>query len=121
VRLGLLLTFVAVASAQSDQDPAQLRVTSGESLSYEMVNLSPYRIIGFEVHTQFTSGGFENLGCGVNAEVKSSKDLVLIGVCRLPRDEKTGKPVTYSSRIVRVEFENGLTWTPGKPSIHWKR
>jgi hypothetical protein len=121
VRLGVLLTFVAVAAAQSDQDPARLRVTAGESLSYEMVNLSPYRIVGFEVHSQFTSGGFENLGCGVNAEVKSPKDLVLTGICQLPRDEKTGKPVTYSSQIVRVEFENGLTWTPGKPPIYKKR
>jgi hypothetical protein len=119
----MLLTFAAMAAAgQSYQDPAQLRVTAaGESLSYEMVNSSPYRIVGFEVYTQFTSDGFENLGCGVNAQVKSPKDLVLRGVCQLPRDTKTGKPITYASRIVRVDFENGLTWTPGKSSKNWNR
>lgn len=122
MRLGLLLTLAVVAAAQSYQDPAQLRITAaGESLSYEVVNFSPYRIVGFEVYTQFTSGGSENLGCGVNADVKSPKDLVLRGVCQLPRDTRTGKPVTYSSRIVRVDFENGLTWTPGKSSANEKR
>jgi hypothetical protein len=116
VRLGLLLTFAAVAAAQSYQDPAQLRITAaGDSLSFEVVNFSPYRIVGFEVYTQFTSGGFENLGCGVNTEVKSPKDLVLRRVCQLPRDTKTGRPITYSSRIVRVDFENGLRWTPVSP------
>jgi hypothetical protein len=114
VRLLVLLAFGAVAMAQSDQAPAELRVTAhGESLSYEVVNLSPYRIVEFEVYTQFTSGGFENLGCGVSAAVKEPKDLVLQRVCQLPRDSKTGQPVTYSTRLVRVEFANGLKWTPG--------
>lgn len=118
----VLVVSAAIAAAQPVQDPARLEVTAaGGSLSYEIVNLSPYRIVGFEVYTQFTSGGFENLGCSVNAEVKSPKDLALAGVCQLPRDTKTGKPVNYSSRIVRVNFENGLTWTPGKSSKDEKR
>jgi hypothetical protein len=118
VRLNILfLAFAAMAAAQTAQDPARLEVTAaGGSLSYELVNLSPYRIVGFEVYTQYTSGGFENLGCGVNADVKSPKDLVLVGVCQLPRDTKTGKFISYQSRIVRVDFENGLKWTPRKSS-----
>ncbi|MGA2274909.1 MAG: hypothetical protein ABSH00_15235 [Bryobacteraceae bacterium] len=117
-----LVAFAAIVTAQPVQDPARLEVAAaGGSLSYELINLSPYRIVGFEVYTQFTSGGFENLGCFVNAEVKSPKDLALAGVCQLPRDTKTGKPVNYSSRIVRVNFENGLTWTPGKSSKDEKR
>ena len=116
------LAFAAMATAQAVQDPARLEVTAGGgSLSYEVVNLSPYRIVGFEVYTQFTSGGFENLGCGVKAEVKSPKDLVLAGVCQLPRDKKTGKPITYQSRIVHVDFENDIAWTPGKSSKNEKR
>ena len=114
MRLLVLLAFGALAIAQSDQAPAELRVTAqGGSLSYEVVNLSPYRIVEFQVYTQFTSGGFENLGCGVTAAVKATKDLALQGVCRLPRDSKTGQPVSYSTRLVRVEFANGLKWTPG--------
>ena len=116
------VAFVAMCMAQPAQDPARLVVTvaAGDSLSYEVVNLSPYRIVGFEVYTQFTSGGFENLGCGVTAEVKSPKDLALARVCQLPRDSKTGKAITYSSHIVRVNFENDLTWTPGKSEKNGK-
>jgi len=73
-------------------------------------------IVGFEIYTQFTSGGFEHIGCAVSAEVKSAKDLSLTRVCQLPNATKTGKSVTYSSRIVRVNFDNGLTWTPSKES-----
>jgi hypothetical protein len=117
-----LLAFAVLSATQPVQDPARLEVTeAGGSLSYNLVNLSPYNIVGFEVDTQFTSGGFENLGCFVNAQVKSAKDLSLTGACRLPHDSKTGKPVSYSSRIVRVEFENGLTWTPGKFSKNQNR
>jgi hypothetical protein len=67
------------------QDRARLEVTeAGGSLSYNLVNLSPYNIVAFEVDTQFNSGGFESLGRFVNAQVKSSKDLSLPGVrdCR---------------------------------------
>jgi hypothetical protein len=120
--LSVLLTFAALAVAQSVQDPAKLEVmVSGGSLSYKVINQSAYPIVGFEIYTQFTSGGFEHLGCGVKAEVKSAKDLSLTGVCQLPNDAKTGKPISYSSRIVRVEFDNGLTWTPSKQSQNEKR
>ena len=106
-----LAVFPIIAGA--DQDPARLQVTAnGDRLSYEVVNLSPYRVVGFEVYTQFTSGGFENLGCGVKADVKTRADLALREACKLPRDEKTGDPVTFVSRIVRVEFAGGLTWAP---------
>lgn len=115
--LSVLLTFAAIAAAQSAQDPAKLEVTvSGGSLSYKVINQSPYRIVGFEVYTQFTSGGFEHMGCGANAGVKTAKDLSLSHVCQLPNDAETGKPVTYDSRIVNVKFENGFTWTPSKES-----
>src|SRR5438552_2322165 len=106
-----LAVFPTIAAAA--QDPARLQVAAiGDQLSYEVVNLSPYQIVGFEVYTQFTSGG--HLGCGVKANVKAPTDLALREIGRLPHDEKTGKPVTYVSRILRVEFA-GLTWTP-KPS-----
>lgn len=115
--LSVLLMFAALAVAQSVPDPAKLEVTaSGVSLTYKVINQSPYRIVGFEIYTQFTSGGFEGLGCGVNADVRSDKDLSVTYVCQLPNDAKTGKPVTHSSRIVRVKFDNGLTWTPSKES-----
>jgi hypothetical protein len=111
----LLLAFVSLAVAQRGRDPVRLEVTeNGNVLSYKIVNLSPNPIIGFEVQTRFTSGGFEHLGCGVNAEVKSLKDLLLKEVCTLPRDAATGKAVSYSVSIVRVNFANGLTWTPGQ-------
>ena len=113
-----LAVFPIIAAAA--QDPARLQVAAtGDQLSYEVVNLSPYQIVGFEVYTQFTSGGYEHLGCGVKANVKAPTDLALREICRLPHDEKTGKPVTYVSRILRVEFA-GLTWTP-KPSTTDKR
>ena len=121
MRVLALFALIAIA-AQSYQAPAELRVTvAGGFLSYEIVNLSPYRIVGFDIQTQFTSGGFENLGCQVNAVVRSPKDLGLRNICQLPNDSKTGKPVTHSSRIVSVRFDNDLTWTPrnsesnGKP------
>jgi hypothetical protein len=114
--LSLLLTFASFTVAQSVRDPARLEVTvSGDSLSYKIINQSPYPIVGYMVYTQFTSGGFEGLGCGVGAKVKSAKDLSVTFVCPLPKDAKTGKPVSYVSRIVRVEFDNGLTWTPPTP------
>ena len=113
----MLLTFAVIAAAQSVPDPAKLEVTaSGGSLTYKVINQLPYRIVGFEIYTQFTSGGFEGLACGVNADVKSDKDLTVTYLCQVPNDSKTGKPVTYSSRIVRVKFDNGLTWTPAKES-----
>jgi hypothetical protein len=115
--LTVLLVFAAIAAAQSVPDPAKLEVTvSGGSLSYRVINQSPYRIVGFEVYTQFTSGGFEHMGCAVNADVKAEKDLSLSRVCQLPNDTETGKPITYESRIVTVKFDNGLTWTPSKES-----
>ncbi|HKW97851.1 MAG TPA: hypothetical protein VJN43_08950 [Bryobacteraceae bacterium] len=108
-----VLAFAAMGLAQTAPDPARLEVTTaGNSLSYKLINLSPYRVVEFEVYTQFTSGGFEALGCGVKAEVKSPKDLVLPGTCQLPRDAKTGQPVKFEAKIVQVDFENGITWTP---------
>jgi hypothetical protein len=113
--LSVLLAFIAIAAQQSVQDAAKLQVMeSGGSLSYKVINQSPYRIVGFMIYTQFTSGGFEHLGCTVNADVRAEKDLSVTGVCKLPDDEKTGKSVTYRSRIVRVKFENELTWSPLK-------
>lgn len=118
----MVVAFGVITTAQPVQDPARLEVTAtGGALSYALINLSPYRIVAFEVYTQFTSGGFEHLGCSASAEVKSPKDLTLAGVCRLPIDMATGKPVNYSSRVVRVDFENSLTWNPGKSSRTEKR
>jgi hypothetical protein len=118
----MLLTFAVIAAAQSVPDPAKLEVAaSGGSLTYRVINQSPYRIVHFDIYTHFTSGGFEGLGCGVNADVKSEKDLSVTYLCQVPNDAKTGKPVTYSSRIVRVKFDNGLTWTPSKESESDKR
>src|SRR5207245_73030 len=69
-----LAVFPIIAAAA--QDPARLQVAAtGDQLSYEVVNLSPYQIVGFEVYTQFTSGGYEHLGCGVKANVKAPTDL----------------------------------------------
>ena len=114
-----LVVFPIIAAAA--QDPARLQVSvTGDKLSYEIVNLSPYQIVGFEIYTQYTSGGYEALGCGVKAIVKAPTDLTLRKVCSVPFDEKTGKPITYSSRIVCVEFAGDLTWTP-KPSTTDKR
>ena len=110
-----LAVFPIIAAAA--QDPARLQVTvTGDKLSYEIVNLSPYQIVGFEVYTQYTSGGYESLGCGFKVIVKAPTDLTLRKVCSLPFDEKTGKPITYSSRIVSVEFAGDLTWTPKPPT-----
>jgi len=108
----MLLTFAVIAAAHLVSDPAKLEVTaSGGSLTYKIINQLPYRIIGFEVRTQFTSGGFEARSCMVSADVKTEKDLSATYICSVPNDE-TGKPVAYSSRIVRVKFNNGLTWIP---------
>jgi hypothetical protein len=78
-----------------------------------VVNKSAYRMIGFQVSTQFTSGGYENLGCGVNAQTKLPSDLVVHDVCTIPRDEKTGKLIEHKSKLVIVKFANGVTWNPG--------
>lgn len=110
------LAVLPIASA-ADPDPAELRVTvNGDRLSYEVVNLSPYRIVGFQIYSQFTSGGYENLGCGVSAQVKSPKDLVLRDVCTVPRDAKTGKLVGYTPQIQSVEFANRTKWSPARTS-----
>ena len=84
--------------------------------SFQIVNLSPYTITGFDISTWYKSGGFEHLGCTNSAAVKSPKDLMIHNACRLPVDSKTGKPVVYSSRVVTVRIENGTTWKPGESS-----
>jgi hypothetical protein len=99
--------------AGAERDPVELRVTSHDQmLSYEVVNTTPYRIVNWQVITRFTSGGYEQLGCGVNVQVKQPSDLKLRDVFSLPRDAVTGKPVTFESRIVEVKFANGLKWKP---------
>jgi hypothetical protein len=111
----LPLALIVSAAALADQDPARLDVTTtGNALSFKIVNLSPYRIVSFEVYTQFTSGGFERLACFVNGEVKAPEDLDLKGVCPRPTDPASGKPIAYSARIKRVTFANDLVWTPGE-------
>jgi hypothetical protein len=111
-----ILAWAALLGAMlagAERDPVQLRVTSnGRTLSYEVVNTTPYRIVNWQVQTRFTSGGFEHLGCGVNVQVKKPSDLKLRDVNPLPHDAATGKPVTFVSRIVEVKFANGLKWTP---------
>jgi hypothetical protein len=77
---------------------------------------SPYRIIGFQVYTQFMTGGYENLGCFVNAQVKSPGDLLTRDVCTVPHDEKTGKLIGYQARFVTAKFANRITWNPGPTS-----
>jgi len=99
--------------AGAERDPVELRVTSNDQmLSYEVVNTTPYRIVNWQVITRFTSGGYEQLACGVNVQVKQPSDLKLRDVFSLPRDAVTGKPVTFESRIVEVKFANGLKWKP---------
>ena len=115
MRFTMLLALAALPILKgADPDPAELRVTlNGGRLTYEVVNKSPYRIVGFQIYTQFTSGGYENLGCGINAQVKSPTDLVVRDVCTVPHDEKTGKLIEYRSQLVIVKFANGITWNPG--------
>jgi len=111
----LLLAMALLPNLKgADPDPAELRVTlKGDRLTFEVVNKSPYRMIGFQVYTQFTSGGYENLGCGVNAQTKSPSDFVIHDVCTVPRDGKTAKLIEYKSKLVIVKFANGITWNPG--------
>ena len=115
MRVTMLLALAVLPILKgADPDPADLRVIlNGDRLSYEVVNKSPYRIIGFQVYTQFRSDGYENLGCGINAQVKSPTDLVVRDVCTVPHDEKTGKLIEYRSQLVIVKFANGITWSPG--------
>ena len=109
----LALVLLVSASASADQEPARVDVTTtGKTLSFKVVNLSPNPIIRFEVSTRFTSGGFDRLGCIINADVKKPEDLILKGVCSLPTDPATGRPVTYSVQLSRVVFANNLVWTP---------
>jgi len=113
MRFGVFIAIAMLAQAQGSHAPAELRVSAkGKSLSYEVINRSPYKISKFEISTQFTSGGFEQLGCVVAAEPKVPRELLLRGACRLPADPTTGKAVASTSRLVRVVFENGLTWSP---------
>jgi hypothetical protein len=118
-----LFALMAAGVAAADQPPpAELQVTEvGGFLSYKVVNLSPYTITGYDVSTWYKSGGFENLGCTISATVKSPKDLVIRNGCGLPVDSTTGKPVAYSSRLVTVHYENGITWKPGESSASEKR
>jgi hypothetical protein len=109
----VLIALMAAGAMATDQDPAALRVTDeGGLLSYEVTNLSPYTITGYDILTRFKSGGFEALGCTVSASVKAPRDMVIHKACRLPVDSATGKPVTYSSRFTEVRFENRLVWKP---------
>lgn len=111
IAVALLVGSLSVALA-ADDAPVQLRVTEERgSLSYQVVNSSTYRVVNFQVDTSFQSGGYESLSCGVVAQVKAPADLVIRGVCQLPVDKATGKPVAYSSRIRRVEFANGIAWS----------
>lgn len=101
-------------------DPVRLDVRlAREVLSYTVSNMTPYVIARVDIQTQFTSGGFEHLGCAVSAEISFPRSLHLPEVCRLPLDPETGKPIHYSSKIVHVEFDNGLTWKPDKQPVHW--
>jgi hypothetical protein len=113
MRAAILFALLAPLLTGVEPDPAELKVTfDGHALSYEVVSHLPYRIAGFEVYTQFLSGGFEALACGVRAEVKKPSDLVVRDVCTIPRDSKTGEPIRFASRIVEVKYFNGLKWTP---------
>jgi len=116
MRIAWMAMVVAVAVTAAEPNPAELRVTSQNgSLSYEIVNALPVSIVAFQVLTRFTSGGFENLGCTVTAQVKQPSDLTIRNACKLPVDAKTGKPVSFVSRIVSVDFAKGLKWTPPEP------
>jgi len=111
----ILLLLLAPLVGGAEPDPAELKVTFiGRGLTYEVVNHLPYRIVGFEVYTQWLSGGYEALGCGVGAQVKKPADLIISDVCTVPRDAKTGEPVRYETRLVEVKYANGLTWKPAE-------
>ena len=109
----LIAAVIAILGVQASDAPAELRTSmDGESLRYELVNHSPYKVSEFEIYTQFLSGGFEALGCAVKAKVRTTADLVIRRGCQVPRDPTSGKPVAYSTRIVSVSFQNGLKWLP---------
>ena len=113
IRAAILLVSLAPLVGGADPDPAELRVTlHGRGLIYEVVNHLPYRIVGFEVYTQWLSGGYEALGCGVAALVRKPADLTGSDVCTIPQDAKTGEPIRYETRLVEVQYSNGLKWTP---------
>ena len=112
-RAAILLVLLAPLVGGAEPDPAELKVTfDGRGLTYEVVNHLPYRTVGFEVYTQWLSGGSEALGCGVGARVRKPADLIVSDVCTVPRDAKTGEPIRYETRIVEVQYSNGLKWTP---------
>ncbi|HKD08452.1 MAG TPA: hypothetical protein VKB79_21305 [Bryobacteraceae bacterium] len=106
----LFLTLPVIASA-FDAEPVLLKTTDdGSSISYALVNKTSKEIVGFDVSTRYLSGGFENLGCSISITVKSPGDLNVASGCSLPKDQVTGKPVRYKSRVTEVRFANGLKW-----------
>jgi len=110
--LAMLLLIAPAFVYAFDTQPVLLKTTDdGVTISYEVVNKTSSQIVGFEVSTRYLSGGFENLGCSLSVTVKSPSDLNIPGGCSLPKDQATGKPVRYKSRVTEVRFANGRTWT----------
>jgi hypothetical protein len=110
--LAMLWVTLPVIAYAFDTEPVLLKTSDdGASISYEVVNKTSNQIVGFEVSTRYLSGGFENMGCSLSVTVKSPSDLNVLNGCSLPKDQTTGKPVRYRSRVTEVRFANGLKWT----------
>jgi hypothetical protein len=98
-----------------ENDPVLLKTSDdGHTISYQIVNKTSDPIIAFEVWTDYTSGGFERLGCSIAVTVKSPGDLNIPSGCSLPKDDATGKPARYASRVTEVRFANGSKWTASR-------
>jgi hypothetical protein len=95
-------------------DPVTLHVDliEGRFLSFRLQSHYETPVTKFEVAADF--GEHPELGCGHTVEVKRPEDLHPAGTCSLPTDPKTGKVsgMTWKTRIVYVEFADGMCWTP---------
>jgi len=110
--LAMLLLAAPAFVCAFDTEPVSLKTTDdGATISYLVVNKTSQNIVGFEVSTRYLNGGFENLGCSLSVTVKSPSDLNIPGGCSLPKDQTTGKPVRYKSRVTEVRFADGQKWT----------
>ncbi len=109
-RAALLVIAASALSAATDDPPAELRVTNNRgSLTYRIVNKSPYRIVAFEVFTSWRDGEAYRSCSFQQPKIKSETDLTARDACVLVSSGAAADDL--HSTIRSLQFSNGMNWS----------